>query len=452
MSEADKGAEFPDDRREDVVRTPTRTIVTACALSAAVLVAGCVGSGDANTASGEELLLQPAADRGPDPFTDSMATTEAAASPLTRTPQSVRTGHRSLSGETPGLYGGTRGAGSCDVQRQIDALAADRTRARVFARAAGVSQSSIPGYLRSLTSVVLRADTRVTDHGFRDGMGTGYQSVLQAGTAVPVDGHGVPRVRCACGNPLAPPVGTRGESGVGGRGWSGYEPGRVVVVAPAPQVITDITIIDVVDDTWIERPVGHRGHDHDHVVPPAKPMPPDRDPHRRDRPGHDGGTPTPRPPHESASPSGEPASPPERTPADCVPPDATVTPGATDDIQAAAPSDPGRGPADCPTATVSPTAPPISADPGRTQASPPEEPGAPASRTEPETSPGPSEEAGPEAVPDGPDTPDGGGLIPDDPGATGSIFGSVTDVFDGTVPGRRGLRLVLRSSPSSGTR
>ncbi|MFF1320422.1 DUF6777 domain-containing protein [Streptomyces sp. KS_5] len=432
MSEADNGDGFPDDRREDVVRTPTRTMVTACALSAALLVAGCVGDSDTNTPSGGDLFLQPAADRGPDPFTASTTTAEAAASPLTRTPQpaqSRRTGPQSLSGETPGLYGGTRGAGSCDVRRQIDALAADRTRARVFARAAGVSRTSIPGYLRSLTSVVLRADTRVTNHGFRDGMGTGYQSVLQAGTAVLVDAHGVPRVRCACGNPLAPPVGTRGESGVSGRGWSGYEPGRVVVVAPATQVIADITIIDVVDNTWIERPVGHRGHDHDHVVPPAKPMPPDRDKPPHDRPGHDSGRPTPTPSRESATPSGEPTSPPERTPADCVTPDVTVTPGATDDIQAGAPSDPGRRPTDCPTATVTPTAPPSSADPG-TRASP-EEPGAPASRTEPESSPGSSEDVGPEAVPDGPDTPDGGGLIPDDSGATGSIFGSPTDVFDG---------------------
>ncbi|WCE02311.1 hypothetical protein PGH47_37620 [Streptomyces sp. HUAS 31] len=417
------------------MRTPTRTMVTACALSAALLVAGCVGGSDTNTPSGEDLFLQPAADRGPDPFTASTTTAEAAASPLTRTPQpsrSGRTGPRSLSGATPGLYGGTRGAGSCDVQRQIDVLAADRTRARVFALAAGVSRASIPGYLRSLTSVVLRADTRVTNHGFRDGTGTGYQSVLQAGTAVLVDAHGVPRVRCACGNPLAPPVGTRGESGVSGRSWSGYEPGRVVVVAPAPQVIADITIIDVVDNTWIERPVGHRGHDHDHVVPPAKPMPPDREKPQHDRPGHDSGRPTPTPtPSPSPSPSHEsgPASPPERTPADCVTPDVTVTPGATD-IQADAPSDQGRRSTDCPTATVTPTAPPSSADPGGTHASP-EEPSAPASRTEPETSPGSSQEVGPETVPDGPDTPDGGGLIPDDPGATGSIFGSPTDVFDG---------------------
>ena len=64
-----------------------------------------------------------------------------------------------------------------------------------------VPMTFCPGYLRGLTSVVLRADTQVTNHGFRDARVTGFQSVLQAGTAVLVDNRGVPRVRCACGSP-----------------------------------------------------------------------------------------------------------------------------------------------------------------------------------------------------------------------------------------------------------
>ncbi|PZT71125.1 hypothetical protein DN402_02310 [Streptomyces sp. SW4] len=49
---------------------------------------------------------------------------------------------------------------------------------------------------------MLRADTRVTGHGLRGGRPVGGQAVLQAGTAVLVDDRGVPRVRCAGGNPL----------------------------------------------------------------------------------------------------------------------------------------------------------------------------------------------------------------------------------------------------------
>ncbi|GHF01088.1 hypothetical protein GCM10018785_74850 [Streptomyces longispororuber] len=63
----------------------------------------------------------------------------------------------------------------------------------------------MPAYLRGLTPVVPRADTRVTGHGCRDGRATGHQAVLQARTAVLVDDRGLPRVRCACGNPLLPP-------------------------------------------------------------------------------------------------------------------------------------------------------------------------------------------------------------------------------------------------------
>ncbi|GAP52775.1 serine/threonine protein kinase [Streptomyces azureus] len=61
---------------------------------------------------------------------------------------------------------------------------------------------------------MLRADTGVTNHGFRAGRAAVLQAVLQAGTAVLVDDRGVPRVRCACGNPLRPPVAMRGTPAV----------------------------------------------------------------------------------------------------------------------------------------------------------------------------------------------------------------------------------------------
>ncbi|MFE6617628.1 DUF6777 domain-containing protein [Streptomyces sp. NPDC057740] len=418
---------MPENWREDVVRTPTRTLVTACALSAALVVAGCGDSDERDVRADGDVLLQPAADQGPDPFTESTATTAVAPPPVTRTPgpaRSGRAGLRSLSGETPGLYGGTRGTGSCDVRRQIDRLTADRAKGRAFARAAGISRASIPGYLRGLTSVVLRADTRVTDHGFRDGTVTGYQSVLQAGTAVLVDRHGVPRVRCACGNPLAPPADRHGRGGTSGRAWSGYRPDQVIVVAPTVQVITDITIIDLAHHSWIERPVGHRGHDHDHLVRPPKPAPPTRTPVPHP---HDPGSGTP-----SASP-GEPTSPPE-PPTDCATSTAAANPAAPVDSPAKTPA---NAPGDCPTPTATASA---------SSLKPPDEPGPATSRPEPEASPvtpdSPNgsdtrEETGPETVPDTPDTPDGGGLVPDapddpdTPSATDSIFGSPTDVFDG---------------------
>ncbi|MBV7694491.1 DUF6777 domain-containing protein [Streptomyces sp. TRM70350] len=179
---------------------------------------------------------------------------------------------RSYSGRTPGLYGGRARAGSCDVDRQIRLLTADRGRANAFAGAIGVSPESVPGCLRGLTSAELRADTRVTPYGYSDGRATDRQSVLQAGTAVLVDDRGVRRVRCACGNPLGAPVALRGTPGSSGRAWVGYRPTEVIVVTPAPQVITDITLVDVVDHTWIERRIGHDVR-HDKVVPKPQGQP-----------------------------------------------------------------------------------------------------------------------------------------------------------------------------------
>ncbi|WP_019068317.1 DUF6777 domain-containing protein [Streptomyces hokutonensis] len=440
------------------MRTSTGTIATACALSAALLVAGCGGahgmksSGKA-TKSNDEVFLQPVAAQGPDPFTDSTATAPSAPPRVTRTPQSTPTGPapalptptRTFSGATPGLYGGTARSGSCDVERQIAYLTRDQAKAGAFAQAEGISRSAIPGYLRGLTSVVLRADTQVTNHGYRDAKVTGFQSVLQAGTAVLVDNRGVPRVRCACGNPLKAGV-AGGNSGSSGRGWTGYRPAEVIVVTPAPQVITNITIVDVVDNTWIERPLGHRGPHHDHVVRPPDHVPSATRPGTTPAP-HGSTSPRPHDSHSSAptggtgtpssgtgpsssaspdpllsvspsasssvSPSDGSASPgdgrstaPDKPTTHCTTPTVTVTPGAAGGTAARIPAPGATG---CPTATVTAT-------PRTVAPQPSQDPGSP-------------DEIGPPTVPETPDRPDGGGPIPGD--TTSSIFDSPTGVFGG---------------------
>ncbi|WP_020116920.1 DUF6777 domain-containing protein [Streptomyces canus] len=383
------------------MRTPTRTLVTACALAAALLVAGCGGAGDENSAEATgELFLQPARAQGPSPFTRSAAT---AAAPPTRMPRLDPTAPRTVSGGTPGLYGGTERVGSCDVPRQIGDLTADPSRTRAFAQVAGVSPAAVPDYLRGLAPVVLRADTRVTDHGYRGGRASGFQSVLQAGTAVLVDNRGVPRVRCACGNPLTPPVAMRGGAVISGQPWSGYRPTQVIVVAPSEQLVTDITIIDLVDNSWIERRIHHDCR-HDHAVPPPTPEPL---------------TPT-APPGDSASPDTPFGADPQRPAPDCPTRTATATPGATvtpgpTATPTAKPYDEGCPATGTPPSTKRPGTPVL--PPGGTRTTVPADPGT---------------GIGPETVPDTPDLPDGGGLIPDEPAAptgTGTVFGSPTDVF-----------------------
>jgi hypothetical protein len=122
--------------------------------------------------------------------------------------------------------------------------------------------------------VLLRTDTRVTNHGFRSGRATPRQSVLQAGTAVLVDRSGVPRVRCACGNPLAPPVAVRSANYQGPR-WSGFDPTLIVVVSPSPSPVTGFVLIDASTGATFGRPVATSGgSDVDAALPDEKPAKP----------------------------------------------------------------------------------------------------------------------------------------------------------------------------------
>ncbi|GGK01277.1 hypothetical protein GCM10011583_36000 [Streptomyces camponoticapitis] len=267
------------------------------ALSAGILItAGCgedsVGKDGraaraAQAAASTKVTLLPLGTSGPDPFTESTAapTPDADSSPPpTAGPESGDPSGptpgprapRSISGAIAGLYGGTKSVPSCDVQAQARLLAADRAKATAFARGAGVAPASVPTFLRGLTPVVLRADVRVTDHGYRHGAATAYQAVLQSGTAVLVDDRGQPRVRCAGGNPLRPATGRSDDAGHQGKAWSGYRPDRVVVVNRSTRVLTALVIVDTVDNTWLERKTGTDGsQDKKPRVPP--PYPPDTD-------------------------------------------------------------------------------------------------------------------------------------------------------------------------------
>ncbi|WP_405698884.1 hypothetical protein OG209_03405 [Streptomyces sp. NBC_01383] len=356
------------------MRSPIRLRRAAGAtLSAGILLAaGCArdaplgGNGTKGTADAQEVLLQSAAARGPDPFTGSTVRPSGAAPAPSRTgPRETpapggRAVHR-LAGSTPGLYGGTRSVASCDVGKQIRFLAADRARREAFAHAAGIAPAGAAGFLRGLTPVLLRADTRVAGHGFSGGSATTFQSVLQAGTAVMVDSHGMPRVRCACGNPLTAPNGAR-ESADRGEKWKGYDPARVVVVEPTARELTDLVIVDVVHSAWIERTAGDEGaRDRAPEVPPpygpgtdiTGPLPgvppgeptPSRTTAPTDCPTP--GVPTPPGEEAAATPSGDPPGAPDgglAAPPDC--PTGLPSGGATDEPSGIPPGEPTGTPAE----------------------------------------------------------------------------------------------------------
>jgi hypothetical protein len=261
-----------------------------------------------------EVLLQPAASTGPDPFTPSAGQAAAATpSPVATSASPTANGLRAVSGSTAGLYGGSMNNSSCDVPRLVRYLTADRDKERAWAAVEGIDAAAVPSYLRSLTPVLLRADTRVTNHGYRNGAATSFQSVLQAGTAVLVDDHGVPRVRCACGNPLTPPV-LEGNPRYTGQAWPSYQPSNLVVVTAAPRPMTTIIVIDIQSGSWFQRFIGDTGGK-DQPVPPPTNQP--------------SGSPTPSPSASSASPSSpsaSPSSPPPSTPPPTAPPSGPPAP------------------------------------------------------------------------------------------------------------------------------
>ncbi|MET9618985.1 DUF6777 domain-containing protein [Kitasatospora indigofera] len=239
-------------------------------------------SGGSSSPAVKEVALQTPADAGEAPFTESVATetgpaqspaASAASKGAAQVSPSGTTAIRSVQGSATGLYGGEMKKPACDVEKLIT-LTASGDKGKAWAAAEGIEQSAIPGYLRSLTSVVLRADTRVTNHNYQNGSANGYQAVLQAGTAVLVDAQGVPRVRCACGNPLTPPVLASGGVTYTGKPWSSFQPSSLIVVTPAPAPVTQIVLVNVSTGTWFARETGHPTTADKPVPAPKEPLAP----------------------------------------------------------------------------------------------------------------------------------------------------------------------------------
>ena len=122
-----------------------------------------------------------------------------------------------------------------------------------------IEVDEIPDYVALLTPLVLTADTRVTNHGFIDGVAVPRQSVLQVGTAVLVDEFGAPRVRCSSGSPLLAPEAVQGTTSYTGQAWDTFTPTQIVAVAAAPDPLTEFVVFDVVAGDEFVRPVGSTG-------------------------------------------------------------------------------------------------------------------------------------------------------------------------------------------------
>ncbi|MCU1398576.1 MAG: hypothetical protein JWN62_1685 [Acidimicrobiales bacterium] len=161
-------------------------------------------------------------------------------------------------GNRPGLYGGTRDDKVCNAEQLISYLEETPAKAKAWAGAQGIEVGQIRDYVGQLTPVLLRADTRLTNFGFKDGNATSRQVVLQAGTAVFVDQFGVPRARCKCGNPLAPAKPVDGPPVYTGTQWPAFDPANTQTVTPAPAPVDTLVLTDPNGGT-IDRPTGATG-------------------------------------------------------------------------------------------------------------------------------------------------------------------------------------------------
>jgi hypothetical protein len=215
---------------------------------AAILVIVAVGvylGGRSKGAGASEILLESTDRPGSNVFTPSVAAPSPAPVPAaTATPPQSSQGLIKANGDAPGLYAGQRDIPSCNAGALVGYLTANPDKASAWAGAAGITSGGIKEFVDSLTSVLLRVDTRVTEFQFGGGKAVPKQAVLQTGTAVFVDRSGFPRIRCTSGNPLSEPRAVPSTPSYSGPRWPGFSPGSIVVIAPATQPVA-LVLIDI---------------------------------------------------------------------------------------------------------------------------------------------------------------------------------------------------------------
>ncbi|HEX7168933.1 MAG TPA: Hsp70 family protein, partial [Acidimicrobiales bacterium] len=236
--------------------------VLALLLVSGIAAVAMSGGDDDPIVTAGEVFLEPVSDSGPDPFTDDVGDDvddiERDDETTGTTAAGDKTAIKTSVGTDPGLYGGTRDKGSCDTTQLVSFLGDNPALARAWTAVLGIAPDDVEQYVATLTPLVLRDDTRVTNHGYRAGKATPRQSVLEAGTAVLVDRNGVPRVKCSCGNPLVEPTAVEGTTRYTGDRWGDFSPENLAVYTEGPEV-AQFVVTDVETGDAFVRPVGSAG-------------------------------------------------------------------------------------------------------------------------------------------------------------------------------------------------
>jgi hypothetical protein len=254
-------------------KTKQRTAIGIGALIIVVVVVAvfALSGGSSDKASAAEVKVEPVNTAGNNPFMPSVGTDQSNVTPpagATSSNQNVA----SYSGDTPGLYGGTRNIASCDPAKMVAFLEANPDKGSAWADVVGIAQSDIRSYVSTLTPVILRTDTYVMNHGFENGRATDIPAVLQAGTAVLVDKYGEPVAKCYCGNPLTAAHVYTSPRYYGPR-WPTFTPTSVTVIVKTTVVINTFTLVDPATGNSFSRPAGTTGN-RDGDAPGKTPPPP----------------------------------------------------------------------------------------------------------------------------------------------------------------------------------
>lgn len=255
-----------DDSKTTGSTTLNSTQTTATTLPAATSSTYPEGTLDPSVLGQGEVLLEPVNAPMAEPFMPTVGSGQEAVPsvslpsvPIPSTTAPLPAGQVALpqvAGREPGLYGGTRNAAACDPQAMITFLEQHPDKAAAWAGVQGIAAGDIRTYIEGLTPVVLTRDTRVTNHGFRNGQAFAHPSVLQAGHAVLVDRWGVPRAKCSCGNPLSPPVPLTTPPVYVGPRWPTFDPTVIIVIIATDPVDEGFILVDLTTGVLIVRPVG----------------------------------------------------------------------------------------------------------------------------------------------------------------------------------------------------
>jgi hypothetical protein len=226
---------------------PIRTrLVLAAAVAAVGLAVAAAWIGLGRTDAAAPVRLEAVSEPGPASYTAPVGVDRADLVPPAD-PGGVRPG------DSPSLYAHVNG--SCDPAALAAALLTNG-RAAAWARALDRHDGDAAAVLETLTSLVLRVDVLVDEHGWAGSGDSTHPAVLQAGSAVLVDDRGLPRVRCTSGNPLEPHTGALGEN-LAGTPWRWFAPSAVANVGPAALPLATFTAIDLDSGAAVRIPARH---------------------------------------------------------------------------------------------------------------------------------------------------------------------------------------------------